>query len=253
MRVLALWSILLLTTFVPAAAQLVTGKVIDHSTEAAVVAADLQLLNASGAIVGRTVSDSAGKFRMIAPLPGTYVVRATSLGYSMVQTRALALETARELEIELRLAVAGIPHEPLRVVAQRQYRIGRLAEYYQRADWVRKTGFGKIFTRDEIEAEHANNVLQFVRQVPPRAGCRFNYIVDGLNFSEDEADRIIRPNELEGIEIYKSPNVPPQYAKYGDCIVLMWTRMDSNDTRPFSWKRVLAVGGLATLLFLFVR
>lgn len=253
MRLLTLLSFALLLRVDAASAQLVTGKIIDQISETGVVAADVQLLDRAGAVVVRTVSDSAGNFRMIAPLPGVYLVRAVSLGYSTLQTRELELERARELQVELRLAASGIPHEPLRVIAQRQYRIGRLAEYYDRADWARRSGFGKIFTRDQIEAQRAQNVLQFVRQVPTRAGCRFNYLIDGLHLSEAEADQTIRPNELEGIEIYKSPNVPMQYEKYGDCVVLMWTRMDSNEMRPFSWKRVFAAAGLGFVLFVLIR
>lgn len=255
MRLLGFGSFLLIGATQSAAAQLVSGTVVDQTSQAAIVAADVQLVDPSGAVRARTVSDSAGRFRIVAPLPGVYSVRAISLGYSMVQTRELGLEIARELEIELRLAVSGIPHEPLRVVGQRQYRAGRLTEYYERADWAQKTGFGKVFTRDQIEASRANNILQLVRQVPPRAGCRFTYLIDGLNLTEKEADGTIRPNDLEGIEIYKAPNVPPQYEKYGDCVVLMWTRMDSNNTRPFSWKRVLFMGGIGfgVLLLMALR
>jgi carboxypeptidase family protein len=233
------------------AAQVILGQVFDETSGAPVPAAEVVLVDRSGLTRGRSLADSAGWFRLSAPVPGRYSVRANSLGYSKLETTELNLEKGVELHLELRLSATAVPHEPLRIVAQRSYRMGRLGEYYDRAQWTRKTGFGRVYMRDDIERLNPVFLSSLIRMTPVRSGCNMTYMLDGLPIESNLLDSMIRPEEVEGVEIYRGASqVPPEYMGRAGCgLVLVWTRMDPPGMRPFTWKRVLVGLGIAGLLF----
>jgi hypothetical protein len=237
-------------TPLPLNGQAIVGRVLDEITGTPVVAADVQLLDAGGSVRGRTVADTAGWFRITAPLPGTYHVRAVSLGYAELQTADVALDKGVELELELRLGSAAVPLQPLRVISTRTYRVGRLSEYYDRAAWTRKTGLGRVFMRDDIERISPFDVSTLLRMVPARSGCATTYMLDGLPIDLSSLDSMIQPQDVEGIEIYRGINqVPPEYAFRARCgLVLIWTRPDLPGAKPFSWKRILIGAGVTGAL-----
>jgi hypothetical protein len=242
--------IALLSAARPGVAQVIIGQVFDETSGTAVTAAEVILVDRLGVTHSRSVADSAGWFRLTAPLPGAYRVHANSLGYSALQTIELKLEKGIELHLELRLSSAAIPHEPLRIVARRNYRQGRLGEYYDRSEWTRKTGNGRVYTREDIERQRFFDLSSIVRTVPVRPGCDMTYMLDGLPIELDLLDSMIRPEEVEGVEIYRGAHqVPTEYmGRVGCGLVLVWSRVDPPGMRPFTWKR-LAVGlGIAGLL-----
>ncbi|MGH7460302.1 MAG: carboxypeptidase-like regulatory domain-containing protein [Pseudomonas sp.] len=234
-----------------ASAQSIIGQVLDETTGTPVTAAEVVLLDRSGGARGQSLADSAGWFRLAAPVPGHYRVRASSLGYARIETTEFNLEKGVELHLEVRLSSAAVPHEPLRIVARRPYRVGRLSEYYDRATWTRRTGLGRVYMRDDIERISPFDVSQIIRMVPTRVGCQMTYMLDGLEIDLDALNSLIRPEEVEGIEIYRGvTQIPIEYTHRAGCgLVLVWTRTDPPGMRPFTWKRVLFGAGLAALLF----
>jgi hypothetical protein len=232
-------------------AQVIVGQVLDETTSTPVTAAEVVLVDRSGGQRGQVLTDSTGWFRLAAPVPASYRVRASSLGYGRVETTEVNLEKGVELHLEIRLSSVAVPHEPLRIVARRPYRVGRLSEYYDRAQWTRKTGLGKVFMRDDIERMNPFNVSSIIRTVPTRVGCEMTYLLDGLEIELDVLDSMIRPEEVEGVEVYRGiTQMPPEYSRRGRCgLVMVWTRTDPPGMRPFTWKRVLLGAGLAALLF----
>lgn len=228
--------------------QAIVGRVFDQVTGTPIVAADVQLVDLSGLMRGRSLADTAGWFRITAPIPGSYRVRAVSLGYAQVETAALALDKGVELELELRLGTAAVPLEPLRVVSTRSFRVGRLTEYYDRAGWTRKSGLGRVFMRDDIDRIEPFDISSLLRMVPNRVGCTMTYMLDGLPIDAVSIDAMVQPRDVEGVEIYRGVNqIPVEYSFRARCgLVLIWTRQDLPGARPFSWKRLLigvGVGG----------
>ncbi len=239
-------------------AQGIIGRVLNEGNGEAVVAADVQLIDLKGLVRARSVSDTAGHFRLVAPVPGAYTVRVNSIGYAPTNTSALQLDKGLELNIEIRLNTQAVSLEPLRIIAERKYRIGRLAEYYDRADWTRKTGFGKVLMRDDLERMQGVRTTNILRTYPAHGFCRPTVLLDGLEVHATEfdiLDSMIPSNQIEGIEFYRSGNeIPIEYQSRAGCgLVMIWSRRDVPDGRPFTWKRMLVALGLAGGIVLISR
>ena len=226
-----------------ATAQSLVGRALDEQTNAGLPAADVSLIDRSGAVRARAITDSAGWFRITAPAPGQYAVQAATLGYATSTSTNLQLPQGIELHIEIRLSSRAVPLEPLRVVAERRFRPGLLAQYYDRAEWSRNTGIGRVYMRDDIERMRPSRVQFLLAQTPPRAGCPMTYMLDGLTMPRDDIDRSIMPQDIEGVEIYRAKHqVPIEYSSRTTCgLVLVWTRNDRVGV-PFTWKRALVFG-----------
>ncbi|MBW3570380.1 MAG: carboxypeptidase regulatory-like domain-containing protein [Gemmatimonadetes bacterium] len=103
-----------------AAAQALEGRVTETATQQPVAGATVSLLDAGGSIVGRTVADAAGAFRLRAPGAGEFRLHADRLGYRPTLTRMVALEAEETLAVEVRMAsdpvamdtaVVGVPRQ----------------------------------------------------------------------------------------------------------------------------------------------
>jgi hypothetical protein len=242
----------------PVSGQAIIGKVLNDSNGEPIAVADVQLLDMQGTTRARAVSDTAGLFRLVAPVPGKYTLRAALIGYATTVSKPLELKEGLELNIEVRLNTQAVPHEPLRVVAERTYRVGRLGEYYQRASWTRKSGFGHVLMRDDLERMRGATTSSILRRYPPRAQCAPVVLLDGLRLAPEEMsllDAMARPEDIEGIEFYRGGNeIPVEYATRSNCgLVLIWTRQDVQNGRPFTWKRLLIALGLAVGIVAFSR
>ena len=238
-------------TPLPVRAQSIVGKVLDHNTNTPIVAGDVHLVDRTGLVRARSIADTAGWFRLVAPIPGTYRLRAASLGYSAVESIELALDKGVEIETEVRLSSQAITLEPLRIIGRREVKVGRLAEYYDRAEWTRKSGFGRVFMRDDIERMSPFSVTSLLRTVPARTDCPMTYMLDGLIVEARMIDSMIQPEDVEGIEIYRGyAQVPAEYSFRASCaLTLIWTRNDPPGMKPFTWKRVLLGLAAAGVLF----
>src|SRR5688500_609995 len=163
----------------PAHAQLVHGRVVDAGTMRPIETVSVELIDSAGERRARAVTDTAGAFRTIAPLPGLYRLRVSRIGYATLETQPLSAGMGVGLELELKLSPAAVALEPVRVTARKAYATGRLQEYYERAVWTRRTGLGKVLTRDELERLQLPNVSAALVYMQPRAGCVPTYFVDG--------------------------------------------------------------------------
>ena len=253
-RLLGLYLILAALLVNGAAAQAIVGCVLEDASGAPLTSAEVRILSEDGEILQRTISDSTGFFRMLAPLPGTYRVQALLIGYQEILSDPLALERGREINVEIRLSPNAVPLEPLRVVARRAYG-NRLEEFYRRAEWARGSGFGRVLTRDDIDRIRAPYSRLYAPNVQmqrnayysvPRIGCIAETYLNGLSASLNEIDTI--PSEqIEGVEIYVENQVPPEYRRFdGPCaVVLFWTRPEATHGRLLTVPRIIA--GLAAI------
>jgi hypothetical protein len=247
--------LLVAVTFSGTEAQLITGRVLEAGTDRPLVSASVTVFDSARASSARAVSDSTGAFQLLPPMPGAYSLRVELLGYATLSTPPLDLALGRQLEVEVRLSAEAIALEPLTVVARSEYHAGRLHEYYQRAEWSRKLGRGRVYTRDDVERLHYPYPSSYLLMVPQRGGCAPTVLLDGLPTTSRDLDGLLEISMLEGVEIYRGPTeVPPEYHRYTRCgVALFWTRRDVPNGRPFSWKR-LAIGvGLAAGMLLFLR
>ena len=106
---------------------------------------------------------------------------------------------------------------------------------------------GNFLTRDDIEKRQSILTTDLFRTIPglnvafdgnnytvqsSRAGnmsCPMQWYLDGSPFdnSDNSLDQMLRPDDIEGIEIYKSASeVPVQYqGQHASCgTILVWTK-----------------------------
>lgn len=253
-------------------AQLIRGTVIDENTRQGISGVEVTLSDSTDTPLKNAVTDSTGAFRLDLDSAGTYVLRAVHIGYATTDVGDIDVDSAEEIEVELSMGTEAIPMNPLHVVARRPGRFGRLAEYYDRVEWSRKSGWGSIITREEIENRFASQTSDLLRTVPSvRIGARSNEVlitrgggctpavyIDGVHMNREGqalVDDYVHPSSIEGIEIYRGvAGAPVQYQDRRGCgSILIWTRQGERTGKPFSWLK-LAIGGLGFLgLLLLVR
>lgn len=247
-------SLVLLAAAVPVRAQLVHGRVIEEGSQRPIEAAAIELIDSAGARRARVASDTAGTFRVLAPLPGIYRVRVSRIGYATLETAPLSAGLGVSLELELKLNPAAVALEPVRVTARTVYAMGRLQEYYERAMWTQRTGLGRVLTRDELERLQLPSPSAALVYLQPRAGCVPTYFLDGVVVPDRrELDARLNPQDIEGVELYNnSTQLPREYDCCGRCAVaLYWTRRDIEDPRPPSFKRLVFAAALIAGVILF--
>ena len=236
-----------------APAQTIVGRTLDLTSGNPVIAAEIELVDSRGETRARSITDSLGWFRLSSPQPGKYFVRANSIGYAVTRSDTVTLAERVELQVELQLSATAVPVTPLRIVAQRTLRPGHLAAYFDRAEWSRKTGLGRVYTRDEVSRMGSTRVSSLLSQFPARSNCRYTYMLDNLPMAPDEIDRSILMEDVEGIEIYRALHqVPPEYSHRTSCgLVMIWTRNDQVG-KPLTWTRALVfltlIGGAILLV-----
>lgn len=272
---LLLFAGVLLALARPVRAQRLVGYVLEEGTEQPVVAAEIVIIDPSGAARSTAVTDSAGWFQLAMTEGGTYRVRVSHIAYTPFGSEPLELGRGETVEIQIRLGRTVIPLEPL-IVTARSRESGRLAEFRER---VQRNAFGRFLEREDIENRAAFRVTDLLRMmsgvriVPVRRGpstanvitmrggaagnCSPNVYIDGVRVTQSQdfpIDDLLLPEMLEGVEIYSTTaGAPVQYQQDPRCgVVLFWTRQ-GEDGRPFSWKRLLLGAGIAAVLIFFAH
>lgn len=241
----------------------VVGRTVDQSARTGIAGVRVSAHDESGREHGVTLSDSVGYFRL-SLLPGEYRLRAAFIGYAPTETKAIDFGEDEQLQVILQMSVQPLGIEPLVIVGSRTMS-GHLKEYYERLD--RDTGRGRFITRAQIDSMDAPGVTSYMEQygVPMRMNlrggekwplgvgrCPMRVYLDGVAIDGFVIDDLVRPADVEGVEVYRSPyEAPPQYStRSNTCgIVLIWTRMDKRDTIPF-WRGVLLSAGSITIIAL---
>jgi hypothetical protein len=245
--------LLLSAAIAPAAAQLVYGRVIDKVSGAGVPSVTMQMLDSGGAVHRETVTDTSGWFRLRAAAGGTYRVRAQVLGYAEVESAALSLDQAAQTEVEIVIDGQTIALEPVRVVAERSLRQGPLGEYFERAAWVRRSGLGRVYMRQDLEASGTHTLGYLLSVAGARPGCAMTYFLDGLPWDRALVEGL-QVETVEGVEVYRSRlEVPAEYQRRVQCgAVIVWTRRDLPGRRTPWWRMGATILGLSAL-FLLLR
>lgn len=238
-----------------ASAQTIRGKVIDDITHAAVPRAHISVTNDSGRVLITRTADSIGVFEFPLPRADSFVVKVESLGYEPTTSSYFELARGEVIEVELRLSARALLIEPMTVVA-RSRPPAHLREFFERADFNRKAGRGRIWMREDLEREGTRRVAPLIAMVPRRhtASCTGSTILlDGLPIEPFELD-LIEADELEGVEVYRDAlEVPVEYARYC-AVVFLWRRPYEEGGTPLTWRRLaIAAGAVGLFLVLMVR
>lgn len=118
-----------------------------------------------------------------------------------------------------------------------------------------KRGFGTFLTREDIEKQQSILLTDVFRTVPGLtvgfdgtnysvqssrsmgSGCNMQWYLDGSPYdnSGNDLDQMLRPDDIEAIEVYKSASeVPVQYqGTNASCgTILVWTKRSAARTKP---------------------
>ena len=252
------FAILLLAA--PATSQIVEGRVVDASG-AAVDGVTITLVDSLAVTHREVVSNAAGEFFIVVKAPGTYLLRASRLGYATTQTPPVEIGDGEVVEVEVRLGVEGVQLEPLTVVGRRRetQRERDLRQYYERVEHYGDARLGStIYTREILEEWDALSLEEafrfYIRWRPYGRGCDPKVFLDGQprrgRFLEGFG--FMSVSKLEGIELYAGGG--PVQSRFSDpdgCgVVLVWTRPLPEGASQLGLIELLALAGAAALLTL---
>ena len=242
----------------------VFGRAIDQESRTGISGVRIAALDERGRERGVALSDSIGLYRITLE-PGTYLLRAQRIGYQNTETRTFELDVHTHLETLLQMSVQPVSIEPLIIVGTRTM-VGRLVPYYERLD-RESLGRGRFITRAQIDSMAmpgitAHMEVYGVPMLSNRRGekwptgtgrCRMRVFIDDVPAEGFVIDELVRPDNIEGVEIYRSAyEAPPRYSSRGNTcgIVLIWTRMDKAPGLKL-WKGLLAAAsGLGVALLI---
>ncbi|NIM49983.1 MAG: TonB-dependent receptor plug domain-containing protein [Gemmatimonadales bacterium] len=226
---------------------------VDAETGEPVLVSAVILIDAAGVTRAGGITDSAGGFRLWAPEPGTYSIRADAKGYTTLVSPPFRLKGEETIELELRVSGEVEQLEPVVVTGEAQpFAPGPLRGFWER----KRRGFGQFVTREEIEKSGAVYFTDVLRMVPsvrvvrnPRlnpfsahsqytvrivgyGNCQPVLYLDGIKLGKiDEVtergpDVFLSPHDLEAIEVYRVSEVPGEFggsdARCG--VIVVWTK-----------------------------
>ena len=261
-----------------AAAQTVTGRVVDGRTERPVVGASVVLVDPAGDDVLRVESGPEGRFTLPVPGAAPHTLRVEALGYAALRTGTVRPEPQEVVEVEVRLGVEALEVEPLVVTARS--RMSRYPAFESRLQAGRQSGRGFFLVRADLERVRGlplSNVLLRIPGAPLRRDargrvwvgrsartsgmteCSPGLFVDGvrMNPSAQPVDDLANPIELEGVEVYRSQSeVPAELGGSSLCGALaLWTRQGEKPPAGGSWIPTIIMSSLigALLVLSLVR
>lgn len=243
----------------PLEGQRLEGVIVDGVSGVPVVNATVSVLSRGDTVTFQVLSDSAGLFQVPLPRADTIRVRFEALGYETVASGLLTVGAREIVELEVALSVRALELEPIVVSARRQdTRRGRraLSQFYRRYDWGQKSGFGRFFTREDLE-----DVSFLSHELIRIPGLRYRYYggqmslgsrmcpaavyLNGLPAGTNNIDEFW-PEDLEAIEVYRRESeIPIEFKRPGTCtVVALWTRIGEPTSGGRYWARMGLFGAL---------
>ena len=233
----------------PVTGQVLTGQLVDRNSGEPVAFAQVYLLQEAGQLVQVVEADDRGLFRFEPAAVGSYWVQATSVGFEPIQAGTLDLQAGKELQVRIQMRpVYNL--ESLDVTVERQSAVLRSVGFYERE----VKGIGSFIGREELEGRPRPRLSDYMRRVPgamltspdravyfrraqelavsggvcyPRVAIDGVVILAGGRNDPATLDRLLHPDQVEGIEVYTGgTGIPERFSGTGaSCgLILLWTR-----------------------------
>lgn len=240
--------ILTMSMCLPAAAsaQAVQGRLIGRETQAPVHGGTVHLMAADSQVVALVQTDSAGRFTLQAPAPGSYWLLGSAPGYEASETDLFPVE-ARGARVSFVIGRAAVVLETVTATgvgsADRLWYGG----FHQR---MNEHNGGRFITAEQIDRQRFVQMIDLLRSIPSfevivgasggdsrsfrvrlrhplsiRGQCWTNIYLNGMRV-EAESIQNLNPAELEGVEVYTSA-IPAQFSSSmgGACgVIVIWTQ-----------------------------
>ena len=219
----------------PLHAQAVAGRLIARESQAPVRGGTVHLMAADSQVVGQARTDSAGRFTLAAPRPGSYWLLGSATGYESSETDLFTVGP-QGTRVSFVIGRAAVVLDTVTATATSVGDADRLwyGGYYQRLSENRG---GRFITKQQIERQRYKELVDVLRSVPSlevtqmtshnwsdpgrlfvrlrhpvsiRAQCWSRFYLNGQQV-EPESVEGLNPAEIEGIEIYTHGAVPAQF------------------------------------------
>lgn len=229
----------------PAAAQTVHGRVVERGSDTPVPSATVELRDGN-MVRGRVQTDPDGEFNLDIPGAGEYRLSAERVGYIALLSEELRVGSLDSLDVLFHMTSDAVTLQPVQVTAAKRFTSPLIAAFYERANQRRQ---GRFMTREQIAVLHSARTSDVLRRVAglsvrpnrrgqtalrARGGCEPLVFIDGMQVnmyggSAFSVDDLVRPDDLEGIEVYSGASVPIQFVRDGplgsNCgAILLWTK-----------------------------
>jgi hypothetical protein len=240
----------------------ISGSVTDHQTGEAIGGATVILHAVEEPGTSFRLTSERGLFHFGSIKAQRYEVEVTFLGYKPVEVQVRAGD-GDDTRIDVGMVPTVVELEPMVVTATRRSLLHRVG-FHDR----RRFGLGQFVTREDIEGRNLFQVSDLFRtmagfrvasgshgthsQILGRGNCPPALYVDGIRTVEGGGiDEVLRPEHLEGLEVYHQAQAPAQYRGSRCGVVLAWTRSPERDpdASPLTWRRVLFALGFLGLAF----
>lgn len=231
----------------------VRGIVVERGSRAPIEGVEVVL---KGLQEDRRLTDGEGSFVYAIVPQGTYLLRLSHIAYQAVED-TLVVPAESTMELDIRLVPTAIELDPI-IVAAAYSTGGKMRAFYER----RRTGQGAYIARADVEEQNPSFVTDMLRRVPglrlvPRSGsgltlgyqvvmrgnCRPAIFIDGIlaTGGGTTLDEMFRPDDIEGIEIYRGPQTPAAFLRNQCGSILIWTRPGGGPEGRFPfWKMAIA-------------
>lgn len=248
----------------PAAAQTVTGTVLDVDTGAPVSGVALLLRNELDNVVARAETGEDGRFTLAARSAGDHVLEVERLGYAPVPSHPVSLD--REIvEVEIRISRAPIEIEPVTVTARRHdpRHDATLDGMLARHEQLPPVGPRRVALASGPEFVGAMSVDHVLRWFGSR-GCAIVYRDGMLVHSPEFVQQLIydsSANWWQAIEFYRryqeAPlglrDVPSYVSTPSSCsVIALWSSDEPVAPGRSIWSRLAFATGFAAILWLMV-
>ena len=205
----------------------VVGRVLDQESGRPIKGATVTLAPTAQ----QTETDARGRFEITDVSPGALLLQARRVGYQP-RVDTIAAFPGVTVDVELTLATAALPLDPITIVARSPFLEAR--GFYRRAG-----GSGWQANRRAIEAidprelERMFDRVAGVRVERDRFGgtvltsrrgrrCVFGVFLDGIRAPGFDINTL-PPDAVEALEVYQGVNIPPEYS-HSCGVVLIWMR-----------------------------
>lgn len=229
------------------AAQAVQGRLIGRETQGPVQGGTVHLMAADSQVVGQAQTDSAGRFTLQAPAPGSYWLLGSAPGYEPSETDLFAVA---EQGARVSFVIGRAPVVLETVTATGVGSADRLwyGGFHQRME---ENNGGRFITAEQIDRQRYVQMIDLLRSIPSfevivgagagdtrsfrirlrhplsiRGQCWTNIYLNGMRV-EAESIQNLNPDELEGVEIYTTGAVPAQFnsSMGGACgVIVIWMK-----------------------------
>jgi Carboxypeptidase regulatory-like domain/TonB-dependent Receptor Plug Domain len=237
-------ALLLLAAAAPAGAQTVHGRVLERGSDAPIASVTVELRDGE-MVRARVHTDSGGAFDLDVPGAGTYRLIAQRVGYAAVLSEQVRVGSLDSLDVLFHMTTDAVGLDPVQVTAGKRFTSPLITSFYERASARRH---GRFMTRQQIanlRSVRTSDVLRRMAGISmrptrrggavlrARGGCEPLVFIDGMHAtmygSAFSVDDLVRPDDLEGIEVYSGASIPIQFVRDGpggtQCgAVMLWTK-----------------------------